>query len=463
MKYFLLFFFFVFSIYPDRVYQDECNTSVDDNGKPAFITFFGDSLGDFVDMPAYGYLGWDFYLKIHRQEVDWRVQNFAVQGWRTGVVINLLTKCMHPAVRDRFVTSNHVAFEIGGNDMMDWVPMLTVMPWKYFSYVDPLTGKQVMGAVDKIINNARVITRLLRHPQVDKDVLIMGNFPGLAYSPTLGHIGDYADFMKKLSDDTYNKLKDEDTSDIKYVRKFFVKQFEYLMKVFPEYVRNLVMYQILGPLGLVAAPEVFGPEAVDMVPNDPARIGGMSRFDNAPDWFVHWVYTSLNSPSTYLSLGLGLMQSGLEKAAMDERNITRFQEATYTKIVMKNGVIDDSQSEKTNHRQGGDYVHFLPLYHTLIRWRDCVGWGQCWVGEIFYYRDMMPSHVNAWGYLVWSKLLADKVVQLGWDTDTTLRNGGKVVGDTGVTVSIPVADTTPPPPSNLDLLILFCILFGKCW
>jgi hypothetical protein len=72
-------------VYADTTEQSgspACPSSLDDNGKPAFITFYGDSLGDFVDMPAYGYLGWDFYLKIHRQEVDWRVQNMAVEGWR---------------------------------------------------------------------------------------------------------------------------------------------------------------------------------------------------------------------------------------------------------------------------------------------------------------------------------------------------------------------------------------------
>lgn len=459
-------FLFIISIHADTTEKSgfpSCPSNINDNGSPAFITFYGDSLGDFVDLETHGIFGWDEYLKIHNPGVNWRVQNMAVAGWRTGDIIKLLGECVHSSARENFVTSNHVAFEIGGNDMVDWIPTLIFMPWKYFSYPDPITGQYVVGANDRIIQNTRVITRILRHPQVDKDVLVMGNFPGLSYSPSLGHIGDYFDGMKKALDDTYtNATANEHITDNPYgIRVFLADLVDYLVHVVPEYLRNVGLFIVLGPLGLT--PAFTGQEDFDMRPNAPEREGIMAGFPNAPDWYVEWVYKSSVSWTTSLSLGLGLMQPGLEAAAMEERNITRNQAPVYSKIVKDlNGDIDESLSEKTTHRTGGNYVHFLPLYHNFVRWKDCFGWGQCWVGEPLYFRDGLPGHINALGYLVWSRDLANKVVELGWHNDTTLRNDGKVVGTTEVSVSIETADTTPQT-SPIDWVLLFCILFGKCW
>ncbi|MCP5497032.1 MAG: hypothetical protein H7A23_20955 [Leptospiraceae bacterium] len=64
--------------------QANCNTSIQDRGQNAFLTFYGDSLGDFVDSGFHGIVGWDAYLGFYRPDFDsllgWRVQNFAIAG-----------------------------------------------------------------------------------------------------------------------------------------------------------------------------------------------------------------------------------------------------------------------------------------------------------------------------------------------------------------------------------------------
>ncbi|PJZ47201.1 hypothetical protein EHQ30_04200 [Leptospira brenneri] len=56
--------------YESLVKKSDCNNQFD-NSHPAsfepnktFLTFYGDSLGDFVDEPLYGYFGWDKYLTM---------------------------------------------------------------------------------------------------------------------------------------------------------------------------------------------------------------------------------------------------------------------------------------------------------------------------------------------------------------------------------------------------------------
>ncbi|MCP5497009.1 MAG: hypothetical protein H7A23_20840 [Leptospiraceae bacterium] len=66
--------------------RNSCDTDIKDRGENAFLTFYGDSLGDFVDKHTHGIVGWDAYLGFYRPDFDplgWRVQNFAIAGWTT--------------------------------------------------------------------------------------------------------------------------------------------------------------------------------------------------------------------------------------------------------------------------------------------------------------------------------------------------------------------------------------------
>lgn len=101
------------------------------NKDKTFLTFYGDSLGDFVDAPLYGYFGWEFYLTTQYPNVNWKVQNFAVGGFTTENVYNHLRLCTNPQNRSFYQTADNVALEIGGNDYIQNVAMLVYMPWKY--------------------------------------------------------------------------------------------------------------------------------------------------------------------------------------------------------------------------------------------------------------------------------------------------------------------------------------------
>jgi len=69
------------SIKPDSKEPDACQTDFDPNS--TMITFYGDSLGDLIDSPLYGYFGWDWYLTTREPHVRWDIQNLAVSGNRT--------------------------------------------------------------------------------------------------------------------------------------------------------------------------------------------------------------------------------------------------------------------------------------------------------------------------------------------------------------------------------------------
>jgi len=190
---------------------ENCNTSshFSDSANLPFVTFFGDSLGDFVDSPIHGIIGWNNYLSALRPDIHWKTQNFAVAGYTTVSLFEDIRKCILPGNRKTFKTSNHFVFEIGGNDAAHVSPIIRIMPWKVFSYHDPFTGKNVYGVIDQLRYNVKSIIRYMRHPMLDKDVLVIGNFPGLTTSPSLGEIGSYFDGIKKLLDELYIKQQNE--------------------------------------------------------------------------------------------------------------------------------------------------------------------------------------------------------------------------------------------------------------
>jgi hypothetical protein len=91
----LLLFLPIFSIYSDRTSvtpasdkPDACQTDFDPNS--TLVTFYGDSLGELVSLPLYGYFGWEWYLTTQEPRVRWDVQNLARTGSRTQQVYDLI-------------------------------------------------------------------------------------------------------------------------------------------------------------------------------------------------------------------------------------------------------------------------------------------------------------------------------------------------------------------------------------
>lgn len=183
-----LFFCLIFSCYNQILLAEDfnpiCNT-INFDPDNTMITFYGDSLGDYVDEPGYGYFGWDTYLSIQNPNVNWKIQNLATGGWTTRNVHDRIKICSSTnANRGVFKTADNVAIEIGGNDYRDNIALLMWMPWK-------------LGAVDqRVTYNTRVLVRMLRNPLRRKKVLVMGNFPAISKSPTLGNYSDYFIYFK---------------------------------------------------------------------------------------------------------------------------------------------------------------------------------------------------------------------------------------------------------------------------
>ncbi|MCP5497034.1 MAG: SGNH/GDSL hydrolase family protein [Leptospiraceae bacterium] len=450
-----------FYLFADNVSKGDCNTSLDDYDGQATITFLGDSLGDFVDDPTWGWVGWDAYLYFHRSDIPWRVQNLAVAGWKTNNVFDYLKECTGIKKRDNFKTANHVAFEIGGNDFITWYPILTYMPWKFSSYTDPLTNEWVVGSTEYILHNTKAIIRFLRHPMIDKDVLVMGNFPALSHSPSLGDMGDYFDMDKKRLDDFYLKFQ-EVKGSLRMSREDNANLLNEFLQAFNalEEIQELLVKQF-------NLRRDFINHTLEEIANWSFHTDiDLSRSKPTPSElkqdYLKWLAMVKANPTTILSLGLFFTQPGLEQTAIDEREYTRSRDKTYND---PKGNMPSETVPTDPSRKGGDYVFFLPLYPLLVRQTDCLNWGQCWVGEPVFFRDFLPGHVNHLGYTVWASQIAKKATDLNWQNQQ-LRNDGKVhhfnfEDQPDIEVEIEPYQA-PPPPSNIDWLILLCFIFGQC-
>lgn len=461
-----------------------CTTEINDRGKQAFMTFYGDSLGDFVDSWTHGIVGWDAYLGFFRPDIDWRIQNFAVQGWTTKSVYDALIKCLvKKDIRKNFITSNNVAFEIGGNDMVNYTPSLIFFPWRYRTYHDPLTNKDVKGFVDVVLHNIKVLIYFFRHPLWDKNVLVMGNFPTFSYSPTLGHMGDYFDIAKDINVyyDKWNEIdpafralnvqKDDMSEFLKSTQELFIDVFPNVIN--PLYTPIKVLGESFFDDEFLKYPlKVITEKLFDQIPNYPSQEeidkqieDSLVNTSKAQEWYFEWIYMNSKSPLTAASIGLLLMQPDLEGLANEMREKTR-----NWRPPIKDG---DKIIYTPNNRTGGNYVQFLNLYPLFIRTKDCTDYGQCWVANPFLYRDFLPGHVNQFGYYVWAKALSDKMATLqndgDWNRDAVLNFGGTTDPNAPDKPIVPIDENgdevtmeEPEPPSAIDWLLLMCFLFGSC-
>ncbi|WP_420844104.1 LIC10707 family hydrolase [Leptospira montravelensis] len=408
----------------------ECITNSFNKDK-TFLTFYGDSLGDFVDLPLYGYFGWNFYLTSQYPNVDWQTQNFAVGGFTTAEVYNHIILCTNPTNRSHYRTADNVAIEIGGNDYIKNVAMLVYMTWKY-------------GDVDRrVTENTRILIRVLRNPSRNKKVLLMGNFPTLAKSPTLGDYPNYfAPFKYFPNGNMFDKALEFEEA----------KQRQENEEVAASVFQSIITY-VAGEFSLLLGYALSLASSIDFY-LDQTSIN-YSNLTGQDDWYWRWHGENVKNPITHaVSLGLMSHQHSLEVMAAEENN--------YAGTSVYNGVAIQFQP-------GG--VSFLPLYYYFIRHIDA-GLGHPYVANKDLYSD--PIHVNHIGYYLWSTILARRIVENGWhnlppqsDYDGEMCrvwNCGKAkkpaYGDT-------IADPPPPvvivEPDPIDWIILLCLFTGKCW
>lgn len=431
------------------VEDTDCNTQFNNNDPESFepsktfLTMYGDSLGDFIDEPAYGYFGWDQYLTLMNFSVEWNVQNLAIGGYTTKSVYEFIAGCaLTPERRINFKTAPNVAFEIGGNDFWHNALLLTYMPWKFSS------------VVGRVAFNTKSILYQLRNPRRNKDILVMGNFPNLSYSPTLGNMNQYfspmatqpdSGFsynMSQLQSEQKNAMREEEEAsiltllpptgwitllympiDLDHLHTEFVESILYIKEAYNRVIVNLEIQT--------------GIEELDMLRTQIKNAGTSPTMQD--DWYWLWLHRVKNNVSMVTSLGMYFSQGAIEQAA-----------------------------QEVNGKYGK--VQFLPLYHLFIRQRDCFEFGQCWVANPWLYQDQI-GHLNYIGYTVWAGALSAKVIELDWHN--SLRNGPphydgavSIPGDDTVVVALPEEQ----PPQNveveewpIDFWILVCIFTGKCW
>lgn len=431
----------------DYFFKNNCNTQFDDSHPDSFepnktfLTFYGDSLGDYVEEPLYGYFGWNKYLTMMNLGVEWNVQNLAVAGYTSANVYKLISDCAdRPTRRINFKTSPNVALEIGGNDFWANSLLLTFMPWKFGT------------VVDRVVYNTKAILYQLRNPRRNKNILVMGNFPNLSYSPTLGNTSSYfkagSVHPNSLFSTNMDHLKEEQAKAMldEVQRGFLVAaSLGIATLLIPIDITKLNLELSRAILGMKQAYNEAIAKLV-LVTNIMELDALHSQIKNTGDsptgkdnWYWLWLRTIRNNISMVTSLGMLFSQGPLEHSV-----------------------------NEVNQKYGN--VHFLPMYHLFIRQKDCFEFGQCWVANPTLYQDQI-GHLNYIGYTVWASALSNKVVELNWHN--SLVNGppkfnGAVSIPGDDTVVVPTIDEYPPDsvvihPAPIDIWLVLCLFTGKCW
>ncbi|TGL18631.1 SGNH/GDSL hydrolase family protein [Leptospira yanagawae] len=429
--------FFLFQFHSISVYAQsaQCITNTFNKDK-TFLTFYGDSLGDLIDSPLYGYFGWDFYLSTQYPNINWNVQNFAVSGFTTENVYNLIQLCTNSLNRNHYQTAENVALEIGGNDYIMNVAMLVYMPWKF-------------DAVDhRVTENTRILIRMLRNPLRNKKVLLMGNFPTLAKSPTLGDYPRYfAPFKHIPNGQIFDKAKEFEEA----------KKNEENQEITNSVIQAIVTYVIdlfTGALGTALSLLLTAEEYISNTAENYSNPTGQD------DWYWRWHGENVRNPLTHaVSVGLMTHQRSLEVMAVEENNYAGtfvYSQAGFSDVTIQ-------------YQPGG--VSFLPLYFYFIRHIDA-SLGDPYVANHNLYSD--PIHINHIGYYLWSTILARRVVENGWHNLPQEANyGGEVckVPNCGKAQAPPFGqEIIDPPapvvieePNDIDWILFLCLFTGKCW
>lgn len=381
----------------------DCNPGFDARTN---VTWYGDSWGDYVDNPGYGYLDWETYFGMHRPDVDWRIQNLAIGGWTTGDVYSQIVDCAgSPEFRNQYKTASNVVLEIGGNDYVAHIPAMLWAPWMY------------PRIQQRVLNNTEAILVSLKHPRRHKNVLMVGHIPLPATSPTLGKLGDY--FQSFAVQPGANNLK-----TMKEVQE--KKQGPYdeqLIDATLESQKRLLGTEFANDLNARIATALESIDPNGYLPFIDRLVSGSQCGTFA--WYCAWV--DLNASDlgwTSLSLAMLLHQGPLEEVA--RRN----------------------------------NAEFLPMYPYFIREVDC-SLGACWVAKHLLYSE--PLHKNYLGYFLYSYHVSNKLVELGWQ-NIMPTNGGLI--DTPA-IEIPISEEGTIAPvvvgPTLEELFLLCLLTGVCW
>ncbi|WP_241686936.1 LIC10707 family hydrolase [Leptospira stimsonii] len=351
----------------------------------------------------YGVSSLDFYLGT---DSSWNIQNFGHGGDNSDAMLGQITTCL--TNKPNYFIAPNVAFEIGGNDYLQNLLMLIYMPWHSQEYVN------------RALNNIeRAITKLYK---VRKNVLIIGNYPAVAWSAQRGLPNDDT-FAFKTVNYKYQAI----------MQGFSISNFESFKKTLPELKPILsdaliaygsyeaILGDLLNGAVITGAGYILNPKQGDYCFGSKIPAHGQ-----IPAYFC-WITGNFSSLGTLPSFLMGI------------------QESAYPEI---------QERRKPYFQAQGLTLDYLRIWEAFVNPATLEPWvvNDALMGDIV--------HPNAIGFTVWGYHVSSKIKSLGWHLPKTppvtppppppTDNGGENTGR-----------IEPGPISDWDLILL-CFLFGIC-
>jgi len=353
-----------------RICKDTiCSTEAFYNRDTA-VTFFGDSRIDLVSNLFYGAGSLDAY--IGASEGSWNVQNFGVSAMTSEGLRNLIQFCFsrddsnptlpkYPA----FKITYNVAFEIGGNDFLTRFPLFILFPTLYIT--------EAPQARDNITS---IIYTLQRR---ERNVLLIGNYPAVAHSLSLGRAESYAwrDVNPKVASAVLQSEQNQETKQL---------------------ITEISKKLLVG--------SIFLPGTWNLL----LSIG--SSFPGQLDSDINFAYQS------------ALRQLRLDEGRFDDAQIARMPIGSYTwwkKIASTSiatvpslGIVFlENELRNLNANPGAFELRPFHYVSTLEFFLHPKARSEPWVVNPDLMGDLV--HKNHLGYLVWGRLVGDKIRALEWD------------------------------------------------
>lgn len=389
MKKYILIFTIVlvaFNLQAEPPFKTHLNTGIRDDDKKCStsgfydantaVTFFGDSRIDLVDSIAYGAASLDHYFATYGA---WNVQNFGVSGMDSYGFKNQIQTCFtrdpsNPAKAKypNFKIAYNVAFEMGGNDYVNTLPFFIINPALYITRIPQSRD-----------NIASVIYTLQMR---EKNVLLIGNYPAVAWSVRLGSPEKYAGyggfnpkvFQAYSSTERHRPIGEKD-------EKFILQVIKKIM------IGSSFMPGALNVIGSIVS-SLPGQEASDLnsVYQDALHSiglddGGKEEKDiarMAVGSYTWWKTISVKAPGTVPSVGVLLLENELR------------------------GMVNNPSAyglKPFQYISTGEYFLYPPVKF------------EPWVVNPNLMTDLI--HKNHLGYAIWGKLVGDKVRELGWQNE----------------------------------------------
>ena len=355
----------------------------DQNNFQTAVTFYGDSRLDLIDSPFYGYANLDAYLGASK-EAGWNVQNLANSGLTSLDLIKHLslcyrakfpfsqitetdvTKLSNPDGSDdftrmmfpRYVTSKNIVFEIGGNDFIQKIPEFIYAPWL------------MPNRVENVRITIRDIISLLRRR--DRNVLLIGNYPPISSSLSLGSAQKQVDALKNFRG-LYAELSPHSLASN---RQFTLPEIglfhEQIQKTFYEYFNK----------GLSEGTADIDPKDIFQPITDRfKKVTSVSTYQG-------WITFNIQEGGffTTASIAMMLLETQLEKTVNETKTLP---------------FIDTSISS----------AHYHTVWEIFIDPR--VRNTEPWVGNpLLTAYDFI--HPNAMGFKLWSDSVSRKIRSLNW-------------------------------------------------